>query len=102
VVIYLNINTPRTAKIKYTKSSRANTFESEGIEKVIVWINAYSPLYLFSNLKSLLTLRTLSTLANCGATLNGFKVAVDSYPIIMSKKLDITTNTSNLCQVGAK
>ena len=58
------------------------------------------PLYLLSNLNSLLTLSTLNTLANYGATLRNFNDVVESWFINISKRLLITTNKSNLCQVG--
>lgn len=44
--------------------SKANTLSNEGNENIIVYNSAYSPLYLFNKRKSLLTLRTLRTLAN--------------------------------------
>lgn len=39
-VIVLNIKTPSTAKMKYTKVNSANTLSRDGNEKVIVCINA--------------------------------------------------------------
>lgn len=63
-MISLKKNTAKTEKIKYTKESSANAFITEGNEKVMVDISACSPLYLFSSLKSLLTLMTLMILAS--------------------------------------
>lgn len=64
--------TPKTAKIKNTSIRRARTFNSAGKENIIVCNRAYKPLALFNNLNSLLTLKTLRTLANYGPTLKNF------------------------------
>lgn len=72
-LIFLKKNTPKTANIKNTSISKANTLNREGKENVIVDIKAYSPSYLPTNLRILVTLSTLKTLANYGPTFKNFK-----------------------------
>ena len=75
---------------------------TDGKEKVMVDINACSPLYLFKSLKSLLTLMTLIILASCGPTLITFREFADMLAMTISKKLAETTKKSNLFHAELK
>jgi len=98
IMIFLNKKFPSTADIKYTSISKENTLARDGRENVIVYISAYSPLYLLISLNRRDTLITLITLASYGPTLKNFKEAVLSWFITISKKLAATTQKSNTFQ----
>lgn len=95
-------NTASTEKMKYTRVSRAKALITEGIEKLMVWIRAYRPLYLLSNLNRRETLMTLMILASWGPTLMTLSELADMFAITISRKLALTTKKSNLFQAELK
>jgi len=53
--------------------SKAKTLKRAGKENYIVYISAWSPLYLLRSLNNLETLKTLKIRASCGPTLKNFR-----------------------------
>ncbi len=94
-------NIASTEKIKSTRTNNTNTLKSAETDRVIVAINACSPLFFLASRTILVTLRTLRILIIWGNDDNapdvlGIKV------IIISSKLVDTIKQSNLFQAVSK
>ena len=88
-----NQKLPDTANMKKISMSRPNTLARDGIENMIVWIIAYNPA---ANLRSLVTLSTLNTLASCGRALTLSRAYESNALSTKSIKDEATTKKSNL------
>jgi hypothetical protein len=96
--MFPNMNTPRIENMKKISIRSMNTLNSTGIENMIVWIIAYRPSAFPARRRTLVTLRTLITLASWGPTFSSWIVSASNIPRIMSKIELITTKKSNLFQ----
>lgn len=97
-LMFPNMNTPRIENMKKISIRSMNTLNSTGIENMIVWIIAYRPSAFPARRRTLVTLRTLITLASWGPTFSSWIVSASNIPRIMSKIELITTKKSNLFQ----
>jgi hypothetical protein len=67
-VTFLNMNTPKMENMKKMSMRSMKTLNKTGIENMIVCIMAWSPSAFPASLRTLVTLRTLMTLASWGPT----------------------------------